>query len=50
MKLLKIIDRSTYFGSFREQNDLLLFTLKIMIYIIQAVILGHFTDINVQKK
>jgi hypothetical protein len=49
MKLLKITDRVTNFGTFRYQNDLLSFILKIMIYIIPAIILGHFIDIVVKK-
>ena len=49
MKLSKIIDRTTDFGTLRSRNDLLSFTLKIMIYIIPAVILGHFTDIAIKK-
>ena len=49
MKLSKIIDRATDFGTLRSRNDLLSFTLKIMVYIIPAVILGHFTDITVKK-
>ena len=48
MELSKIIDRTTDFGTLRSRNDLLSFALKIMIYIIPAVILGHFTDIFVQ--
>ena len=50
MKLLKIIDQTTDFGTLSSRNDLLSFTLKIMIYIIPAVILGHFTDKAVKKK
>jgi hypothetical protein len=49
MKLNKIIDRSTDFGTFRSRNDLLSFTLKIFFYIIPALILGQSTDIVVQK-
>ena len=49
MTIFKIIDRTTDFGTLRYRNDLLSFTLKIIIYIIPAVILGHFTDISVQK-
>lgn len=49
MKLFKIIDRTTDFGTIRSRNDLFSFTMKIFIYIIPAVILGHFTDISVKK-
>jgi undecaprenyl pyrophosphate phosphatase UppP len=49
MKLSKIIDRTTDFGTLRSRNDLLSFTLKILVYIIPAVIIGHFIDIAVKK-
>lgn len=49
MKVSKIIARSTDFGTRRSQNDLFSFALKILIYIIPALILGHFTDITVKK-
>jgi len=49
MKLSQIIDRTTDFGTRRSRNDLLSFTLKIIIYIIPSVILGHFTDIIIKK-
>jgi len=49
MELFKIIDRSTDFGTLRSRNDLYSFTLKIMVYIIPAVILGHFTDTVIKK-
>lgn len=49
MELFKIIDRTTDFGTLRSRNDLLSFSLKIMIYIIPAVILGHFADIFIKN-
>jgi len=49
MNLSKIIDRATDFGTLRSRNDLLSFTLQMMIYIVPAVILGHFTDIAIKK-
>jgi hypothetical protein len=49
MKLIEIIHRSTDFGTLRSRNDLLSFTLKIILYIIPAVILGDFTDIAVKN-
>jgi len=49
MKIVKILNRTTDFGSIRSRNDLLSFTLKIVLYIIPAIILGHFTDMIVQK-
>ena len=49
MTIFKIIDRTTDFGTIRSRNDLLSFTLKIVIYIIPSVLLGHFTDTVVQK-
>ena len=49
MNLSKIIDRATDFGTLHAQNNLLSFTLQMMIYIVPAVILGHFTDIVIKK-
>ncbi len=49
MKLHKIIDRSTDFGTLRSRNDIFSFTLKILMYIIPALILGNYTDKYVQK-
>jgi len=49
MKVSKIIDLSTDFGTRRSRNDLFSFALKIMIYIIPSLILGHFTDITIKK-
>lgn len=49
MRISKIIDQSTDFGTLRSRNDLLSFTLKIMMYIIPSVILGHLTDIVIKK-
>lgn len=49
MKLSKIIDRTTDFGTRRSRHELISFTLKIMMYIFPTVILGHFTDIAIQK-
>ena len=49
MKLSKIIDRTTDFGTVRSRHDLISFTLKIMIYIFPSVVLGHFTDISIKK-
>lgn len=49
MQLSRIIERSTDFGTFRSRNDLISFTLKIMFYIIPALILGHLTDVYIKK-
>ena len=50
MKLSKIIDQTTDFGTRRSRNDFLSFALKIIIYIIPAIILGNFIDTNIKKK
>lgn len=44
MKLATIAKRSTDFGTYTARRDLISFTLKVYIYIIPAVILGHLTD------
>jgi hypothetical protein len=49
MKLSKIIERATDFGTLNSQNNLLSFALQIIIYIVPAVILGHYTDIAIKK-
>lgn len=49
MKLSEIINRTTDFGTVSSRKHLLSFALKIMIYIIPSVILGHFTDITIKK-
>lgn len=49
MKVSKIIERSIDFGTLRSRNDLFSFTLKIMMYVIPAVVLGYYTD-NIVKK
>jgi hypothetical protein len=49
MKLYDIIQRATEFGTLRSRDYFLSFILKIILYIIPAVILGNYTDILVQK-
>lgn len=44
MILSNIIQRATDFGTFRSQDNFASFTLKILFYIIPAVILGNYTD------
>lgn len=44
MILSNIIQRATDFGTFRSQDNFVSFTLKILFYIIPAVILGNYTD------
>jgi hypothetical protein len=49
MKLFKILDRATDFGTFRSRDNFFSFTLKILIYIFPAIIIGHYTDMTVQN-
>ena len=44
MNVKKILNHSVDFGSRKSRNNICSFTLKILFYIIPAVILGHFTD------
>lgn len=44
MKLSEIITRSTDFGTKHSREDFISFTLKIMFYVIPAVIIGTYTD------
>lgn len=48
-KLLTMIEHATDFGSFRSRIHLFPFLLKIIMYIIPALILGHYTDVIVKK-
>ena len=52
MVVYNIIERATDFGTFRSRDNFFSFSLKILFYIIPAVILGHYTDkiIEVIKK
>ena len=49
MKLVNIIQRATDFGTFRSRKHFFSFTLKIIFYIIPAIVLGNYTDITIQK-
>lgn len=50
MNFCKIIDQATDFGTFRSRNDLISFTIKILVYIIPAVIMGHYIDVSFKNK
>jgi len=45
MILSNIIKRATDFGTFRSRDNYFSFILKIVFYIIPAVIMGNYTDI-----
>ena len=49
MKLVDILERATDFGSFRSRANFFSFALKLLIYIVPAVILGHYTDTLTQR-
>ena len=49
MKLSNILERATDFGTFRSRDNFFSFSLKILLYIIPAVILGHYTDTFVKR-
>jgi undecaprenyl pyrophosphate phosphatase UppP len=49
MSLYNIIERATDFGTLRSRDNFFSFTLKILIYIIPAVILGNYTDITIKR-
>jgi len=48
MKLFKIIEKATDFGTFRSRQNLFSFTLKILLYIFPAIVIGHYTEMTVQ--
>jgi len=47
-RIFNIIERATDFGTFRSRNSFWAFALKTMLYIVPAVMLGHYTDRAVQ--
>ena len=49
MKLYNIIHRALDFGTLRSRENFLSFALKIMFYIVPAIILGNYTDDFVKK-
>lgn len=49
MKRASIIQRALDFGTFHSRENFFSFTLKCLFYIIPAVIIGNYTDINVKK-
>jgi undecaprenyl pyrophosphate phosphatase UppP len=49
MRIYDIIERATDFGTLRSRANFFSFTLKILIYIIPAVILGNYTDITIKR-
>lgn len=49
MRIYDIIERATDFGTLRSRNNFFSFTLKILIYIIPAVILGNYTDDTIKR-
>lgn len=49
MRIYDIIDRATDFGTLRSRDNFFSFTLKILIYIIPAVILGNYTDNTIKR-
>jgi hypothetical protein len=49
MTLHNIIERATDFGTFRSRDNFVSFTLKIVLYIIPAVVLGNYTDITIKR-
>jgi len=49
MRIYDVIERATDFGTLRSRNNFFSFTLKILIYIIPAVLLGNYTDITIKR-
>lgn len=49
MKISRVIERATDFGSRRSRKDFFSFSLKILFYIIPAMILGNYTDTTIQN-
>jgi len=49
MRIYNIIERATDFGTLRSRDNFFSFALKILIYIIPAVILGNYTDSTIKR-
>ena len=49
MRLSNIIKRATDFGTLRSRENFFSFTLKILFYIIPAVVFGNYTDIIIKR-
>jgi hypothetical protein len=49
MTIYDIIERATDFGTLRSRDNFFSFTLKILIYIIPAAILGNYTDNTIKR-
>lgn len=49
MRIYNIIEKATDFGTLRSRDNFFSFTLKILIYIIPAVILGNYTDNTIKR-
>jgi len=48
MSLTYMLERALDFGTSRSRESFVSFTVKIILYIIPAVIFGHYTDIFIQ--
>jgi uncharacterized membrane protein YhaH (DUF805 family) len=49
MKVSRVVERATDFGSRRSRKDFFSFSLKILFYMIPAMILGDYTDTTIQN-
>lgn len=49
MKISRVIERATDFGSRRSRKDFFSFSLKILFYMIPAMILGDYTDTTIKN-
>lgn len=49
MKIKNVMERSTNFGSKCSRKNFFSFTFKIILYILPAIIIGHYTDIIIKK-
>lgn len=48
MTLYHILQQATEFGTLRSRDNFVSFTLKIMFYIIPAIVLGNYTDVLIK--
>jgi hypothetical protein len=49
MKPLNILQRATDFGTLRSRENFFSFSLKCLLYIVPAILLGNFTDVTIGR-
>ena len=48
MNLINIVNKGTNFGTYHYKHNIFSFTIRLLFYVIPAIILGYYTDIIVK--